>query len=54
MQRQIEQHQENTSTQNEYETIYKDFRTHVLIEDRNCRHPHPKTATPAQVFSIQL
>ena len=54
MHRQIEQHQENTNTQNEYKTIYKDFHTHVLTEDRNCRHPHPKTATPAQVFSIQL
>ena len=54
MDRQIEQHQENTNTQNEYKTIYKDFRTHVLTEDRNCRHPHPKTATVSQMFSGTL
>ena len=45
MHRQIEQQQEITNTQNECKTIYKDFRTNVLTEDRNCRHPHPKTAT---------
>ena len=54
MHRQIEKHQENTSTQNEYKTIYKDFRTHVITEDRNCEHSHPKTANAAQVFSVQL
>ena len=32
MHRQIEQHQENTNTQNEYKTIYEAFRTRVLTE----------------------